>query len=389
MKVGKNSVVALGCLSAVVGAHAQSSVTMYGVIDVGIAYVHNVAGANGVNESTLFKMNSGTRQGDRWGIKGSEDLGGGTSAIFQLENGFNVGTGALGQGGREFGRQAFVGLSGTSWGTVTLGRQYDPLVDQVEGLTADVLTGAFGTPGDVDNYDNSMRVSNAVKYVSPRFGGFLVEGLYGFGGEAGATGAGQSWGAALNYANGPVTLAGGYFHASGGNTLTAAGVRTWTSSADSPFNTSINTGFATAASLQIIRVGGSYVLGQATFGAAYSNTQYASDGASLFHSSAKFNNGSTYLIYKFTPAITGGVGYNYTSLTGPTSAHYHQGNLLADYALSNRTDVYAVLGYQRASGRTLNAAGESVEATAVIGDFATSSGTNSQALAVVGLRHKF
>ena len=97
--------------------------------------------------------------GSRWGLKGQEDLGGGLKAIFQLENGFDVGTGQLGQGGREFGRQAFVGVTGNSWGTVTLGRQYDPSVDMVQGITADNYFGSIvATPGDVDNYDNTLRV---------------------------------------------------------------------------------------------------------------------------------------------------------------------------------------------------------------------------------------
>ncbi|SAL06005.1 porin [Caballeronia calidae] len=127
--------------------------------------------------------------GSRWGVKGQEDLGGGMKAIFQLENGFDPGTGRLNQGGREFGRQAYVGLSGNQWGTVTLGRQYDPSVYMVQGITADNYWGAIvATPGDVDNYDNSLRVSNAVKYVSPNFAGFQVEGLYGFSNLAGATG---------------------------------------------------------------------------------------------------------------------------------------------------------------------------------------------------------
>ncbi|MBZ4242149.1 porin, partial [Mycobacterium tuberculosis] len=75
---------------------------------------------------------------------------------FRLENGFNVANGALGQGGRMFGRSAWVGLSGANWGAVTLGRQYDPVVDLVQGLTQDnYFGGVFATPGDLDNYDNS------------------------------------------------------------------------------------------------------------------------------------------------------------------------------------------------------------------------------------------
>ncbi|MGF6239408.1 putative porin [Paraburkholderia sp. GAS38] len=371
------------------GAQAQSSVTLYGIVDAGIAYVHNAQSSNGQNQSTLVKFASGNISGSRWGLKGTEDLGGGLAAIFQLENGFNLGTGALGQGSREFGRKAVVGLTGNAWGTVTLGRQYDPIVDLVQGLTEDnYFGGVFGTPGDLDNYDNSLRVSNSVKYVSPIFGGFQVEALYGLGGVAGSTGSGRTWSLGAAYANGPLSLGAGYFYANGGNTLTN-GLRTWTSSSDSLFNTVINSGFASANSIQIAKVGAQYVIGAATIGAAYSNTQYGSDAFSAFHETAKFNNGSVFFNYQFTPAVRAGVGYNYTSLTGPSSAHYNQANLGADYAVSKRTDLYALFGYQKASGKTLNSSGATVNADASIGDFGVNSGSNSQDVAVVGIRHKF
>ncbi|MGQ7933238.1 porin [Paraburkholderia sp. D1E] len=371
------------------GAQAQSSVTLYGIVDAGIAYVHNAQGANGQNQSSLVKFSSGNLSGSRWGLKGTEDLGGGLAAVFQLENGFNVGTGALGQGGREFGRKAVVGLSSSTWGTVTAGRQYDPIVDLVQGLTEDnYFGGVFATPGDLDNYDNSLRVSNSVKYVSPVFAGFQVEALYGVGGVAGATGNGQTYSFGAGYANGPLSLGAGYFYANGGNTTTA-NVRTWTSSSDSLFNTVINAGFASAKSIQIVRVGGQYVIGAATIGAAYSNTQYANDAFSAFRDTARFNNGSLFFNYQITSALRAGVGYNYTSLTGPSSAHYNQVNLGADYALSKRTELYALAGYQKASGNTLNASGKVVSAQASIGSYGVNSGTNSQELAIVGIRHKF
>ncbi|WGS54712.1 porin [Paraburkholderia sp. D15] len=371
------------------GAYAQSSVTLYGLVDAGIAYVHNAQSASGQNQSTLVKFSSGNVSGSRWGLKGTEDLGGGLAAVFQLENGFNVGTGTLGQGSREFGRKAVVGLSSSTLGTVTLGRQYDPIVDLVQGLTEDnYFGGTFASPGDLDNYDNSLRVSNSIKYVSPLFAGFQVEALYGVGGVAGATGNGQTYSFGAAYANGPLSLGAGYFYANGGNTTTN-NVRTWNSSSDTLFNTVINSGFASAKSIQIVRVGGQYVIGAATIGAAYSNTQYATDAFSAYHSTAKFNNGSVFFNYQITPALRTGVGYNYTSLTGPSSAHYNQVNLGADYALSKRTDLYALAGYQKASGNTLNGSGKVVNAQASIGSFGVNSGTSSQELAVVGIRHKF
>lgn len=381
---------ALACAaSAATGAHAQSSVTLYGIVDAGIAYVHNAQDASGRNQSTLIKESSGNLSGSRWGLRGSEDLGNGLAAIFQLENGFNVGTGALGQGSREFGRKAIVGVSSTAWGTLTLGRQYDPLVDLVQPLTEDgPFGGVFGTPGDLDNYDNSLRVNNSVKYTSPLIAGLQFEALYGIGGVAGATGSGQTYSFGAAYSNGPLQLAAGYFFANGGNTVTS-GARTWTSTSDSLFNTVINAGFASANSIQIVRAGGSYAVGALSFGLAYSNTQYGSDAFSTFRQTAKFNNGSAFLNYQVTPALRAGVGYNYTVLTGPASAHYNQVNVGGDYALSKRTELYALAGYQKASGHTLNASGASVAAQASIGDFGVNSGTNSQELLALGIRHKF
>src|SRR5437868_3826129 len=109
-------------------AHAQSSVTLYGLIDAGIAYTNNV------NGGSQWRMTTGTINGSRFGLRGTEDLGGGLKALFVLENGFNANNGALGQDGKLFGRHAYVGLSRSGFGTLTLGRQYDTMVDFVAPL---------------------------------------------------------------------------------------------------------------------------------------------------------------------------------------------------------------------------------------------------------------
>ena len=100
-------------------SHAQSSVILYGVIDEGLMFNSNAGGHR------LYNMASGVIQGNRFGLSGTEDLGGGLKARFVLENGFDPSTGRLNQGGLMFGRQAYVGLSSQQLGTVTLGRQYD------------------------------------------------------------------------------------------------------------------------------------------------------------------------------------------------------------------------------------------------------------------------
>src|ERR1700761_2827412 len=213
MKLSHICLISLTAFAAVGTAHAQSSVTLYGTIDTSLTYVHNAAGNK--NLWALGNSSAGNLSGTRWGIKGAEDLGSGLKAIFQLENGFDPSTGKLGQGNRIFGRQAFVGLASDTYGTVTLGRQYDPLIDLVQGITEDNYFGsAFATAGDVDNYDNSFRVSNAVKYASPVWSGLQFETMYAFGGTAGSTGAQQSYAVAAAYNRGPLSLAAGYFYAS-------------------------------------------------------------------------------------------------------------------------------------------------------------------------------
>lgn len=379
------SLAALGVAAS--PAYAQSSVTLYGTIDTSITYIHHGAGSD--NLWSLGNSSAGNLSGTRWGLKGTEDLGGGLKAIFQLENGFNPANGALGQGGRIFGRQAFVGLSSEQYGTLTLGRQYDPLIDLIQGITADNYFGsAFATPGDVDNYDNSFRVNNAVKYTTPVWSGLQLAAMYSFGGIAGATGAEQSYSAAVNYTNGPLSLAGGYFHAE--NSPASAGIRTdgWSSTSDGTFDGPINSGYASAASLSIARVAGQYALGPFTFGLGYSNARYAPDASSVFLNTQKYNTGQGFLNYQVAPAWLLGVGYSYTHANGDTTATYHQVSIGADYSLSKRTDLYMTAAWQHASGDTGDGAAGAMPAQASIGSYGYP-GTGSQTMVNLGMRHKF
>lgn len=110
-------------------AHAQSSVTLFGLIDDSMVYSSNQKG------SSNYQINNGTLSTSRWGLRGKEDLGGGLSAVFWLENGFDVNSGGFKNGGDLFGRQAYVGLS-NPYGTLTFGRQYDFVVDYIAPSTA-------------------------------------------------------------------------------------------------------------------------------------------------------------------------------------------------------------------------------------------------------------
>jgi predicted porin len=279
---------------------------------------------------------------------------------------------------------------------LTLGRQYDPLIDLVQGITADNYFGSvFATAGDVDNYDNSFRVNNAIKYLSPTYFGFQVEGMYALGGAAGRTGSGQTWSVAASYNNGPIAIAGGYIVASNGTTGLPR--TTWSSTAstgaatsDGTFDGPVNIGYQTAKSINIARVAAQYTLGAFTFGLGYSNALYKPDAYSIaaFGSTQKYNTGQGFVNFQATPALLLGVGYSYTKADGVASAHYNQVSAGADYSLSKRTDVYLVGAWQKASGSQLNADGTRSQAQASIGSYGYA-GTSSQALLSLGLRHKF
>ena len=158
-------------------AHAESSVTLYGLVDAGYGFNHKSIKVDGVKTTTrTVGAQSGVKNGNRWGLKGSEDLGNGTSAIFQLESGFNIGNGTQGQSDDEhdrlFGRQAYVGLTGESWGTFTIGRQYNAADAFVSGI--DPFSTGWSQAGTPNTFGNSVsdRYDGAIKYVSPNFGGF-------------------------------------------------------------------------------------------------------------------------------------------------------------------------------------------------------------------------
>lgn len=406
----KKSLLALAVTGAfAVPAFAQSSVTLYGVIDAGLTYVNNSGGSHN------YAMQSGVAQGSRWGLKGSEDLGGGTKAIFQLENGFNVFNGGLGQHSREFGRQAYVGLSNDTFGTLTLGRQYDPIVDMVQPTTFNGQWGAFFShPSDIDNTDNGFRVNNSVKYVSPKWNGLQAEGMYAFGGVAGSFRSNSTMAAGLSYSGGPLYIGAAYFFAkdpagtgasgSGaqfddGNFVTgptsvtnAAGVKTPVAGLAGVSNGHGAFGYVgNPGSMETFGIGSSYAFGPATVGVNYTHVRFdnANRGAANLPAgivdAVWFQSAELWGQYSLTPATTLGLGYTYTdgkdSATG-VKPKFHQVNAIADYRLSKRTDVYLMGVWQHASGG-------SAKADIYDGFAANESSSANQVLARVGLRHKF
>ncbi|SEA91223.1 porin [Paraburkholderia sartisoli] len=381
MKSSNYGMLAITVIAASSNAMAQSSVTLYGTIDEAVAYFNNTG------QGSVFELQGADLASNKWGLKGEEDLGGGLKTVFDLENGFDINTGAMSQGGREFGKQAYVGLSSDKLGTLTFGRQYDPTVDLVQGITADGYGPAFTTPGDADNNDNSIRVSNAIKYTSPTYAGFQYELLYALGGVAGNTSSGQTYSAAALYTNGGLSLAAGYLFAKNDG---AGGSGT----ADQIQNNSVtplDDAVALVGSRQIAQVAAQYVIAAFTVNARYSNAQYKpyiSFGA--FDRTEHFNIGAASLGYQATPAELLAIGYTYTKSSGASSATYHSVAASSQYSLSKRTTLYATAGYTHASGTTFSSDGtQIVPAGGAVGDLTSSSRTPSQVAVMIGLVHKF
>ena len=371
----------LTMLSTASIAQAQSSVTLYGEIDDALAYYNNVGHAS------LVTMQGADLATNQWGIKGKEDLGGGFQAIFNLENGFDINTGKLRQGGREFGKNAWVGLSSTTLGTITIGRQLDPTVDLVQPFTADGYGPAFTTPGDADNNDNTFRVDNSIKYTSPTYGGLQYELMYGLGGVAGNISSQELSSAAASYTNGGLGLAVGYIFTKNDG---PGGLGT----ADQTQNNSVTPLFGSVAfvgSRLITHVAAQYAVGLFTVNVRYSNAQwkpYTSFAA--FNRTETFNTGATSLDYQVTSALAVNVGYTYTRSSGASSATYNTVAAGTEYSLSKRTTVYAIGGYSHAHGTTFSADGNSVVAAGgSVGDLESSSSTPNQVAFMMGITHKF
>jgi len=237
----KKTLLAAALLAGFAGAaSAQSSVTLYGIIDIGLQYqsisADGFAKSGGELSSSRFGMTNGTQSGSRWGLRGTEDLGNGLRAVFVLESGFDSANGSSGQGNRLFGRQSTLGLASNQWGQVDFGRQtnmaskyFAPVDPFGAGFSQANIGMAFGSA-------NTVRYSNMIMYQTPTISGFNAGVGYSF--DTAATGFyPQNPGTSsdetdypsmnnmrnvnigLNYSNGPLYLAAAYDQAWGPNNL--------------------------------------------------------------------------------------------------------------------------------------------------------------------------
>jgi predicted porin len=372
---------ALGGLAT--SAYAQNTVTLYGIIDEGLDFTNNVKG------SKVYELESGYVQGSRWGLKGGEDLGAGLKTIFQLESGFNLNNGKLGQGGLLFGRQAYVGITSPTYGAITLGRQYDSVVDYLAQTTANSAWGGglFAHPYDNDNTDNSFRVNNTVKYTSPFFAGLKFGGTYSFSNDTNFAN-NRAYSAGAQYTNGGLLVATAYLQANNPSSTAAGAI---TNAGDQNFATT---------RLRIFGAGVNYAFSNAILGFAYTNSSIDNPTSSEYVGSIKptggaisnlrFQNFEVNGRYYFTPALFAGLMYTYTRATlsqgtGKLHPNYQMLGLMTDYFVSKRTDLYVQGAYQHVGG----------DITGSVLDFALVPGadnvsSNRNQLVVRGaIRHKF
>ncbi|MGV7208592.1 porin [Oxalobacteraceae bacterium A2-2] len=204
MKKSLISIAILGALSNV--ALAQSNVTIYGTVDAGLTSERGGAAGN------VTKVTSGAASASRLGFKGTEDLGGGLSAIFTLEAGVKIDDGALDNTNNKlFNRQAFVGLKSTEAGTLTLGRQYTPYYETLRDVADPFALGYAGTAKNLFPVAGvQTRNDNAIVYRTPSLSGVQAAFSYSLGETAGDASAQRQLGASLNYSNGPLNASVAY-----------------------------------------------------------------------------------------------------------------------------------------------------------------------------------
>jgi len=195
----KKAVIAALGLAAGAGAHAQTNVTIYGIVDAALV------GESGGSGPHVTKLTSGAGSASRIGFRGTEELGDGMSAFFTLETGVKIDTGEVDAAGTIFNRQAFVGLK-TKAGSVALGRQYTPYHTTLTAVADPFGTGYAGTSKNLfpDNGTN-VRTSNTITYASPKVNGVNVELAYSAG-EQTELSAGRQFGGAIDYASGPLRV---------------------------------------------------------------------------------------------------------------------------------------------------------------------------------------
>ncbi len=360
----KKLLIAVAATYVSASAFAQSSVTIYGSLDAGVAYINNL------NGGSATRLDQGTMQPDRIGFRGVEDLGGNLKANFQLEAGFYTDSGSVPNSSKLFNRYSTVGLSG-DFGAVTMGHMPDVVFDYVGKLSNGFqLTNWYlFHPGNLDSLANTYQLDNAVRYTSPTFSGFQASAMYGFGEVAGDSSKGRNISAGVSYGNGPLRAALAYSKLND----RAAGYA-------GTFLTSVGLGNAATVfdSLSTIAGGVGYTIGSVRMNASY--TQVKLDLPT--GPSPKQKNLDLGTAWRYMNLNTINFGYSFSKLEG---ARWNTFSLSHVHEFSKRTQFYVQAAYQRAGGDARFAVMNGTGASGATGV----SGSTNQFVTTIGMHHSF
>ncbi|EKS71811.1 MULTISPECIES: porin [Caballeronia] len=336
-------------------AQAKSSVTLYGVLDSGFLYTNKTLNsATGQNGGKQFSLIDAGLLASRFGIMGTEDLGGGLKLNFDLESGISAVNGGFSDSnGNLFGRQAWVALDGR-FGEVKAGLQYSPFYLAIYETDPRAFW-QFGS-GVVNYADNVLATgtfsANAVSYTSPVFGGFSGSVMFALGGEAGNFQAGRQYSASLKYDNGALLINAAIFGSNSGGT------------GQTPVPSTLEFEGRT--------LGAAYRFGTLSAKASFVNYKVAGS----FNNNV-YGGGLDYLVL---PQLDVNGGVWVTSDRNDTKNHSVVVALGAEYFVSKRTGVYAQVGVANNHG-AMNT-GLSIQG-ALYGAPGTTTGV------LLGVSHKF
>jgi outer membrane protein OmpU len=359
-------------------AQAQSSVSIYGVIDAGITYIDNQGGFS------QTKFADGVNYGNRLGFRGSEDLGGGLRALFNLEMGFNLRDGTLAQGGRSFGRQSWVGLQSDSAGTMSAGRQYDFVRDYLTQFNYGGFASVYaGHQGDYDRI-SGRQMDNSVKYVSPSFGGFTFGGMFAFGEQIDSFNKKSAFSLGSGYKNGPLSIGAAYVRLNDTTVFPYAqtGVYSFmglpTAAPGTSPNAVIDLYPTTSAGFKVDKqeiagIGFSYKFDKFLLAANTTATKFTKGPSSTTQN--VYEIGGMYFL-DGPWALVG--GYQYVTMEADRWNQYTGG---VRYSLSKRTTVYGSVSYLHASSK--------VDASQGAGFYMGPSSDNSQTTYRAAMVHSF
>lgn len=312
-------------------SNPSSALTLYGVVDLGLRHASGLTAANAPAPGSQHSLGSGIHTTSRWGVRGSEDLGGGARALFHLESGLNADTGAPANSAKYFDRASWVGLQ-AGWATVALGRQTTLLADAISpvdplsmrfasfnpniGVTALSQHGLGTEYGSAGASTGSYRLDNSIK-LTGRFGGLTARAMLGVGEVASQSSALSSHGLGLAYAGGGFTVSGAW------QTFKDANLRP----------------------LDATTLGAAYQWGSLRL-AANAGRSKAQTGAATYTEQRVLSAGATWTA---VPLLDLTAAYYKVDRTRTAAADDGYGRLVAfaEYKLSRRTRVYAELDHTR------------------------------------------